>query len=83
MTARPESEATLRTPSSSLSEFEDSPDVPPRYQPVSPVIQLRQVTLRMTSYTIIATMTRFSTLRRYRSRLWRTLILGPLNLMLR
>ncbi|KAJ6834681.1 putative prolin-rich extensin-like receptor protein kinase family protein [Iris pallida] len=60
MTARPESEATLRTPSSSLS-----------------------VTLRMTSYTIIATTTRFSTLRRYRSRLWRTLILGLLNLMFR
>ncbi|KAJ6837628.1 hypothetical protein M6B38_119855 [Iris pallida] len=35
------------------------------------------------SYTIIATMTRSSTLRRYRSRLWRTLILGLLNLMLR
>ncbi|KAJ6806113.1 hypothetical protein M6B38_177060 [Iris pallida] len=33
--------------------------------------------------TIIAIMIRFSTLRRYRSRLWRTLILGLLNLTLR
>ncbi|KAJ6823814.1 putative prolin-rich extensin-like receptor protein kinase family protein [Iris pallida] len=60
MTARPESEATLRTPSSSLS-----------------------VSLRMKSHTIIAIMTRFSTLRRYQSRLWRTLILGLQNQMLR
>ncbi|KAJ6799209.1 putative prolin-rich extensin-like receptor protein kinase family protein [Iris pallida] len=60
MTARPESEATLRTPSSSLS-----------------------VTLRMTSYSIMAIMTRSSTLRRYQSRLWRTLILGLQNQMLR
>ncbi|KAJ6796560.1 hornerin-like [Iris pallida] len=37
----------------------------------------------MTSYTIIAIMTRFSTLRRYRSRLWRTLNLEQLNLMLK
>ncbi|KAJ6847882.1 spidroin-1-like [Iris pallida] len=37
----------------------------------------------MMSYTIISILTRFSTLRQYRSRLWRTLILGPLNLMLR
>ncbi|KAJ6819808.1 spidroin-1-like [Iris pallida] len=37
----------------------------------------------MTSYTIIATMTRFSSLRRYRSLLRRTLNLEQLNLMLR
>ncbi|KAJ6838846.1 uncharacterized protein M6B38_319355 [Iris pallida] len=37
----------------------------------------------MRSNTIIAIMTRFSTLRRYRSRLWRTLILGLLNQMFR
>ncbi|KAJ6834682.1 putative prolin-rich extensin-like receptor protein kinase family protein [Iris pallida] len=37
MTARPESEATLRTPSSSLSELEVTPDVPPRYRLVFPV----------------------------------------------
>ncbi|KAJ6851877.1 uncharacterized protein M6B38_257740 [Iris pallida] len=37
----------------------------------------------MTSYTIIAIMTRFSTPQQYRNRLWRTLIMGLLNLMLR
>ncbi|KAJ6807566.1 vegetative cell wall protein gp1-like [Iris pallida] len=37
----------------------------------------------MTSYSIMTIMTRFSTLRRYQSRLWRTLILGLQNQMLR
>ncbi|KAJ6810818.1 proline-rich receptor-like protein kinase PERK2 [Iris pallida] len=37
----------------------------------------------MMSYIIIAIMTRFSTLRRYRSRLRRTLIQGLLNQMFR
>ncbi|KAJ6848631.1 vegetative cell wall protein gp1-like [Iris pallida] len=41
------------------------------------------VTLRMTSYTLIAIMIRSSTLRRYRSRLWRTSIQGLLNQMFR
>ncbi|KAJ6818690.1 myosin heavy chain IB-like [Iris pallida] len=37
----------------------------------------------MTSYTLIAIMIRSSTLRRYRSRLWRTSIQGLLNQMFR
>ncbi|KAJ6795820.1 putative prolin-rich extensin-like receptor protein kinase family protein [Iris pallida] len=87
MTARPESEATLRTPSSSLSiNFLNSKIHLTFLLGTDPSFQsskTRQVTLRMTSYSIMVIMTRSSTLRRYQSRLWRTLILGLQNQMLR
>ncbi|KAJ6830503.1 proline-rich receptor-like protein kinase PERK2 [Iris pallida] len=83
MTARSESEATLRTPSSSPRNSKIHLTFLLGTDSSFQSFKTRQVTLRMTSYTIIAITTRFSTLRRYRSRLWRTLILGLMNLMLR